>query len=125
MSNVEKTCIYCKWEHEDCDGEHCRNCIHNAEERFEPKPQPSEGVRLIDANALIEEINTWAMQCNALDSIVMLQAVVEVINRQPTAYNPEKVVEQADEILYDRCYSTDYKLGMKELEEVIRKGGIV
>ena len=37
MEELEKTCENCKYEHEDIEGTHCRHCIHNAEERFEPK----------------------------------------------------------------------------------------
>ncbi len=32
-----KTCENCEYEHEDMEGTHCRHCIHNAEEHFEPK----------------------------------------------------------------------------------------
>lgn len=32
-----KTCENCEWEYESFEGEHCRHCIHNAEEHFEPK----------------------------------------------------------------------------------------
>lgn len=34
---LEKTCENCRYEDEDMEGAHCRHCIHNAEERFEPK----------------------------------------------------------------------------------------
>lgn len=34
---LEKTCENCKYEFEDIEGTHCRHCIHNAEEHFEPK----------------------------------------------------------------------------------------
>ena len=34
---LEKTCENCKYEYEDMEGTHCRHCIHNAEEHFEPK----------------------------------------------------------------------------------------
>lgn len=37
MEQIEKTCENCKWDFEDMEGSHCRHCIHNAEERFEPK----------------------------------------------------------------------------------------
>ena len=39
MADMEHTCENCKWEHEDMDGKHCRHCIHNAEEHFEPKDE--------------------------------------------------------------------------------------
>lgn len=34
---LEKTCENCKYEFESCEGEHCRHCIHSADEHFEPK----------------------------------------------------------------------------------------
>ncbi len=34
---IVKTCENCKYEFEDMEGTHCRHCIHNAEEHFEPK----------------------------------------------------------------------------------------
>ena len=34
---LEKTCENCKYEDEDMEGTHCRHCIHNAGEHFEPK----------------------------------------------------------------------------------------
>lgn len=37
MLDNEKTCENCNYEFESCEGEHCRHCIHNAEEHFEPK----------------------------------------------------------------------------------------
>lgn len=34
---LEKTCENCRYEDEDMEGTHCRHCIHNAIEHFEPK----------------------------------------------------------------------------------------
>lgn len=34
---LEKTCENCEYENEDMEGTHCRHCIHNATENFEPK----------------------------------------------------------------------------------------
>lgn len=34
---LEKTCENCEYENEDMEGAHCRHCICNAEEHFEPK----------------------------------------------------------------------------------------
>ena len=34
---IEMTCENCKYENEDMEGIHCRHCIHNAKENFEPK----------------------------------------------------------------------------------------
>lgn len=37
MDSIVKTCENCEYEYEDMEGKHCRHCIHNAEEHFEPK----------------------------------------------------------------------------------------
>lgn len=37
MEQIEKTCENCKYDYEDMEGSHCRHCIHNAVENFEPK----------------------------------------------------------------------------------------
>lgn len=34
---IEKTCENCKYDYESMEGDHCRHCIHSAEENFEPK----------------------------------------------------------------------------------------
>lgn len=39
---LEKTCENCKYEYEDMEGTHCRHCIHNAEENFEPKEKTAD-----------------------------------------------------------------------------------
>ena len=42
---LEKTCENCEYEHEDVEGTHCRHCIHNAEEHFEPKINHEQEIR--------------------------------------------------------------------------------
>lgn len=37
MSEIEKTCVNCKYEHEEPQGIHCISCINNATENFEPR----------------------------------------------------------------------------------------
>lgn len=95
---------------------------------------------LISRSALIGEINMWAMQCNAIDSIVMLQAVVDVIEKQPTAYDVDKVVEELEDKLYESSsahaeavmgmcgvsasgYSGEISAYGKAIE-IVRKGGV-
>ena len=81
---------------------------------------------LISRSALLEIIEKMNFDFgnDSDDTETIIEMVSEAVNNQPTAYDVDKVVEQADEILYNRCYDTDYKLGTKEMEEVIRKGGI-
>jgi len=42
---LEKTCENCEYEREDIEGSHCRHCIHNAEEHFEPKINHEKEIR--------------------------------------------------------------------------------
>lgn len=49
MADIEKTCENCKYETEDLEGEHCRHCIHNATENFEPK-------EMSDREIIIDEV---------------------------------------------------------------------
>lgn len=34
---LEKTCENCKYENENIEGPHCKHCIHNSSDHFEPK----------------------------------------------------------------------------------------
>lgn len=36
---IEMTCKNCRYDYEDMEGTHCRHCIHNAQEKFEPKAE--------------------------------------------------------------------------------------
>ena len=45
IEELEKTCENCEYEHEDIEGSHCRHCIHNAEEHFEPKINHEKEIR--------------------------------------------------------------------------------
>lgn len=60
-------------------------------------------VELIDKSVLVEEINTWAIQCNAMSSIVMLQAVADVIERHP-AITEAEIRAKAIEEFAEWCY---------------------
>lgn len=53
---LEKTCENCEYEHEDMEGTHCRHCIHNAEEHFEPKINYEKEIR----NKAIDELLNYA-----------------------------------------------------------------
>ena len=36
QTNMKKSCENCKYLFEGKNGEHCKNCIHNAKDNFEP-----------------------------------------------------------------------------------------
>jgi predicted molibdopterin-dependent oxidoreductase YjgC len=62
MREIEKTCENCEYEYEDVDGSHCRHCIHNAEEHFEPKKQ-SKHYKEIRAKAIDEFVEALRLKC--------------------------------------------------------------
>lgn len=75
--------------------------------------------RLIDADALKKQIH-----CAYSDDLEIL----EKIDEQPTAYDPDKVVEQLDEVAFER-YGNDGMGGERvvNLDDVIgivRGGGV-
>lgn len=65
---LEKTCENCEYEHEDVEGTHCRHCIHNAEEHFEPKINHEQEIRnkAID-EAIKASSNAICVGCGYLD----------------------------------------------------------
>ena len=86
--------------------------------------------RLIDADALKNEIadqmksvltdTSWATYMTAF----VAEAMVHLINRQPTAYDIEKVVAELEEAstmddLDDAFYIREYKA-----IDIVRKGGV-
>ncbi len=86
--------------------------------------------RLIDADELKKNIAKWLKPSSpderemvTVDDIAI--SVMIEIEEQPTAYDVDKVVEQLEtgleEILYDRCYSNDYDMGMKEVNALLDK----
>lgn len=91
-------------------------------------------MRLIDADALIEDLKKW----KGLDKTI--EAVLETINKQPTAYDLEAVVAELEENalehdIYGRKYSADRNVNsaLNEFDkrnayykaiEIVRKGGV-
>lgn len=70
--------------------------------------------RLIDADVLMTDVrNTITEKSGALDWI-------NLINRQPTAYDPDKVVEQLEEYLFEKyCVEGDVEIDM-----IVKAGGM-
>ena len=62
---LEKTCENCKYEYEDIEDTHCRHCIHNAEEHFEPKE-----VELSEQEIRAKAIDEFASALANKDNIV-------------------------------------------------------
>ena len=87
---LEKTCENCEYENEDMEGTHCRHCIHNAEEHFEPKINHEKEIR----NKAIDE---FASALVNKDNIVRFD-IDEVMSNGNFDYNCNCLRKYIDEI---------------------------
>lgn len=77
--------------------------------------------RLIDADHLLFLLNSaielWKkLHRNTSD----LDMMVDAVNNEPTAYDPDKVVEQIEEYLFEKyCVEGD-----AEIDRIVKAGGI-
>lgn len=90
-------------------------------------------MRLIDADALIEEMRKTEEECENAMTCPSWWSALSVIEKQPTAYNVDKVVEELEML------STEVKMILpfskeaietKEIAsgdaiEIIRRGGVI
>lgn len=78
--------------------------------------------RLIDAGLVLDNLS------GRLESMKDYDAVKDVINNMPTAYDPDKVVEQLEKVAFER-YENDVMGGERvvNLDDVVEivKGGVV
>lgn len=78
--------------------------------------------RLIDAGLILDNLS------GHLESMKDYDAVKDVINNMPTAYDPDKVVKQLEEVAFER-YGNDGMGGervvnLDDVIEIVRGGGI-
>lgn len=86
-----------------------------------------EEMRLIDADALI----TKARQIDFLklpnSTKISAGEIIAIINKRPTAFDTEKVIEQLDEKI-EIAWGDDYKEGREdafnEAIDIVKKGGV-
>lgn len=77
--------------------------------------------RLIDADHLLFLFNSAIelrkkLHRNTLD----LDMMVDAVNNEPTAYDPDKVVEQLEEYLFEKyCVEGD-----AEIDRIVKAGGM-
>jgi hypothetical protein len=119
---LEKTCYNCKYDDEDMEGTHCRHCIHNATEHFEPKEvvlseQEIRMSDLISRSTLLKKLK----ELNWLDDTPL----EDIINEQPTAYDVEKVVaELEEEKKYCSYHPKTKDEAINKAIDIVRKGGV-
>ena len=84
-------------------------------------------MRLIDADKLIEELTIKAVSKDA-HIISIANAVVNLVNNQPTAYSVDKVVEELEidssVKLYGSGNSDNYLIPVKKAIEIVKQGGV-
>ena len=80
-------------------------------------------MKLIDADKLIEELTIKAVSKDA-HIISIANAVVNLVNNQPTAYSVDKVVEELEidssVKLYGSGNSDNYLIPVKRAIEIVR-----
>ena len=75
--------------------------------------------RLIDADKSKTDLEKTISKNEDMDCLDFLRAA-SVIDAQPTAYDPEKVVEQLENYLFEKyCVEGD-----SEIERIVKGGGV-
>ena len=74
-------------------------------------------MRLIDADELIEYIKIWEIGTSISSD---QKEFIDCINRQPTAFDVDKVVERLENYLFEKyCIEGD-----SMIDEIIKGGGV-
>lgn len=81
-----------------------------------------EEMRLIDADKLIEELKIKTVSKDA-HIISIANAVVDLVNNQPTAFDTEKVVEQLKEAEMDISSLGHCAVYADDAIKIVLKGG--
>lgn len=74
--------------------------------------------RLIDADELIKYIKIWEIGTSISSN---QKEFIDCVNKQPTAFDVDKVVERLEEYLFEKyCIDGDAKI-----DEIVKGGGVV
>lgn len=92
--------------------------------------------RLIDADKLIEEMSTWywdkekqkASEEDVSPMDLFTHLAITTVQEQPTAFDVDKVVEQLEILIEDKCSESgdDWYTAecLNEAVEIVKSGGI-
>lgn len=83
-------------------------------------------MRLIDADKLLEETRKdrdYARKNGFLDMYYERQVLIDRIKAQPTAYDPNKILEQLEELKEEKTLGS-HKVMLKEAIEIVKGSGI-
>ena len=82
-------------------------------------------MRLIDADALLQELNSFSMQITGFANVMARAAmwetkksIAKMIEEQPTAYDVDKVVERL------MCESVNCHIMTYRAVEIVKAGGV-
>lgn len=79
--------------------------------------------RLIDADALIEAMRKYEKEAEEAMTCPGWWAAYNVIEKQPTAYDVEKVMAELEE--YKKQWmDSDYLNGVDEIIDIVKRGGV-
>lgn len=84
--------------------------------------------RLIDANKVVEHLEKVKKESASLVDMAHIIGFQSVIDAQPTAYDPDKVVKQLEAVSYER-YGNDGMGGelvvnLDDAVEIMKGGGV-
>ena len=80
--------------------------------------------RLIDEGKLIKVLKERATNeaiCGYMTAYDVTNSIIDEVNEQPTAYDPDKVVEQLEE---DKKHTFDGCINKRKAIEIVKGGGV-
>ena len=83
-------------------------------------------MRLIDADILIKQLEKCKNNAIGTYPISIVDSNIELVNKQPTAYDVNKVVEQLEDEseIYCREYGKEDELYLKDAIDIVKEGGV-
>lgn len=83
-------------------------------------------MRLIDADILIKQLEKCKNNAIGTYPISIVDSNIELVNKQPTAYDVNKVVEQLEDEseIYCREYGKEDELYLKGAIDIVKEGGV-
>lgn len=86
--------------------------------------------RSIDEDELVEEIKSLKIVLDGKDIFptAAKDTVLKIISEQPTSYDPDKVVEQLEEVSYERLENNgmggELVVNLDDAVEIVEGGGV-
>lgn len=83
--------------------------------------------RMIDEGELVkvlEERATNEAICGYMTAYDVTNSIIDEVNEQPTAYDPDKVVEQLEEACISLSDYPGYTVDIEKAIEIVKGGGV-